>query len=384
MASSAVSSASAVPLSVLAHGGGSAGPALPSPASASVPGAVDGQSSAAAVAVGDAKGGAGGSARPAAASTRRALDAVERRKAEQVEAEVVRAQSLASLRWSDCLQCLSSSLPLLADNPYLCILQPPFLYDYLDSLTETLANLHSHSSDLPVVRALLQAVYQSFIDLGKFAKYQPAFYFDDPHSLRRFMRLLEQVSHKSSDKALYPNILSLLTPTFQRPSLYPLLAELGLLRCLIAFAVNGWIPSTPTSLMLFAILEEMTADEGMRRSLQAEAGWERLCKLSWGREAGLSVEQQSRGQQALAWAEPELPDDWKVPATDTAEDGEEEEEEEEGEEEGEEDDSRRAQQSQPHSSDRQLPMAEQEGQAQEPAAAAPPPLGVVALADAVV
>ena len=262
------------------------------------------------------------------ASQRKAMEAVEKRKAEQVEAEVVRAQSLASLRWSDCLACLQSSLPLLADNPYLCILQPPFLHDYLDSLTETLANLHSHSQELHAVRALLQQVYQSFVDLGKFAKYQPAFYFDDAHSLRRFVRLLEQVSHKSSDKALYPNILSLLTPTLQRPQLYPQLQELGLLRCLIAFAVNGWIPSTHTSLMLFAILEEMTADEAMRRSLQQEQGWERLCKLCWGREAGLSREQQQRGQQALQWAEQDLPDDWKMHSQEHGDEGEEDEDEE--------------------------------------------------------
>ena len=248
------------------------------------------------------------------ASQRRALEAAERRKAEQVSAEVARAQSLASARWNDCLQCLSSSLPLLSANPYLCILQPPFLYDYLDSLTETLANLSAHSADLHAVRALLQSVYASFVELGRFAKYQPAFFFDDPASLRRFMRLLEQVSHKNSDKALYPNILSLLTPTFSRVELYPLLAELGLLRCLLAFTVNGWIPSLHTSLMLFAIVEEMAGrDDAVRAALQQEPGWERLCKLCWGREAGLSKEQQQRGQQALAWAEPDLPDDWKAP-----------------------------------------------------------------------
>ena len=258
------------------------------------------------------------------ASQRRALEAAERRKAEQVSAEVARAQSLASARWSDCLQCLSSSLPLLSANPYLCILQPPFLYDYLDSLTETLANLSAHSADLGAVRALLQSVYASFVELGRFAKYQPAFFFDDPASLRRFMRLLEQVSHKNSDKALYPNILSLLTPTFSRVELYPLLAELGLLRCLLAFTVNGWIPSLHTSLMLFAIVEEMAGrDDAVRAALQQEPGWERLCKLCWGREAGLSREQQQRGQQALTWAEPDLPDDWKAPHT-AADDGDEE------------------------------------------------------------
>ena len=288
--------------------------------------AATGREAASAKAAAAGKEGKGGA--KLSSAQRKALETLERRKAEQVAAEVVRAQSLASLRWSDCLQCLSSSLPLLADNPFLCILQPPFLYDYLDSLTETLANLGSHSDDLTLVRALLQSVYQSFIELGKFAKYQPAFYFDDAASLRRFIRLLEQVSHRQSDKALYPNILSLLTPTFSRVELYPLLHELGLLRCLLAFAVNGWIPSPHTSSMLFAIMEEMTADEAVRRHLQAEVGWERLCKLTWGREAGLSREQQQRGQQALQWAEADLPDDWKAAPSqgegDEAEDDDEE------------------------------------------------------------
>ena len=286
------------------------------------------------------KGGGGAKAKSKA-------ELAERRKQEQINAEVARAQSLASARWSDCLQCLSSSLPLLQANPFLCILQPPFLYDYLDSLTETLANLTQHADELSSVRSLLHAVYNSFIELGRFAKYQPAFFIDDSGSLKRFIRLMEQVSHRQSDKALFPNILSLLTPTFTRSALYPLLLELQTLRCLLSFALNQWIPSTPTSLMIFAILEEMTqvdddcgaGEDGaegaaaqqqqqaavaasagsaalsggwlVRRALQAEPGWERLCKLCWGREPGLSKEQQARGQQALQWAEADLPDDWK-------------------------------------------------------------------------
>ena len=287
-------------------------------------------------------------------ASKRVVEA-ERRKADQMSAEVVRAQSLASARWSDCLLCLSSSLPLLQDNPYLLILQPPFLYDYLDSLTETLANLASHSDDLQHVRELLQRVYKSFIELGRFAKYQPAFYFDDPPSIKRFIRLMEQVSHRASDKALYPNILSLLTPTFSRVELYPMLQQHHILRCLLSFAANHWSttttlthahpyaphhsalsraadwllsipclcllllcrsPNAQTGLMLLAILEEMTADDSMRSAIQQEQGWERLCKLCWGREHGLSKEMQQRGQQALQWAEADIPEDWRLGAED--------------------------------------------------------------------
>ena len=244
-------------------------------------------------------------------SSKRVLDA-DRRKADAMSAEVLRAQSLASARWSDCLLCLSSSLPLLQDNPYLLILQPPFLYDYLDSLTETLANLSSHGSDLQHVRSLLQRVYKSFIQLGKFAKYQPAFYFDDPPSIARFIRLMEQVSHRASDKALYPNILSLLTPTFSRTDLYPMLQQHHILRCLLSFAHNSWTPNAVTGAMLLAIIEEMTADAAMRAAIQQEAGWERLCKLCWGREHGLSRELQQRGQQALQWAEADMPEEWRM------------------------------------------------------------------------
>ena len=251
-------------------------------------------------------------------ASRKVVEA-DRRKADQMSAEVVRAQSLASARWSDCLLCLSSSLPLLQDNPYLLILQPPFLYDYLDSLTETLANLASHSDDLQHVRGLLQRVYKSFIDLGKFAKYQPAFYFDDPPSIKRFIRLMEQVSHRASDKALYPNILSLLTPTFSRPELYPMLQQHHILRCLLSFAANSWTPNAHTGAMLLAIIEEMTADESMRVAIQQEQGWERLCKLCWGREHGLSKDMQQRGQQALQWAEADMPEEWRMGADDDQE-----------------------------------------------------------------
>ena len=253
---------------------------------------------------------AGLPASPSKAS-KRVVEA-ERRKADQMSAEVVRAVSLASARWSDCLLCLSSSLPLLQDNPYLLILQPPFLYDYLDSLTETLANLSSHNDDLQHVRSLLQRVYGSFIELGKFAKYQPAFYFDDPGSIKRFIRLMEQVSHRASDKALYPNILSLLTPTFSRVELYPMLQQHHILRCLLSFAANSWSPNQQTGAMLLAIIEEMTADEAMRAAIQREQAWERLCKLCWGREHGLTKELQQRGQQALQWAEADMPEDWRL------------------------------------------------------------------------
>ena len=155
-------------------------------------------------------------------------------------------------------------------------------------------------------------MYKSFIELGKFAKYQPAFFFDDPPSIARFIRLMEQVSHRASDKALYPNILSLLTPTFSRLELYPMLHHHHILRCLLSFAANSWTPNQQTGMMLMAIIEEMTADEGMRLAIQQEQGWERLCKLCWGREHGLSKEMQQRGQQALQWAEADMPEDWRM------------------------------------------------------------------------
>ena len=268
-------------------------------------------------------------------------EAAERRKAEQISSEVARAQSLASARWSDCLQCLSSSLPLLQANPFLCILQPAFLYDYLDSLTETLANLTQHAEELSSVRTLLHAVYNSFIDLGRFAKYQPCFFIDDCGSLKRFIRLMEQVSHRQSDKALFPNILSLLDAHLQPQRAVPLAAraaDAALPAQLRAQPVDALAAHLPHDLRhtggddaggrrhaagrgrreaAAAVAAAAAASAALsggwlvRRALQAEPGWERLCKLCWGREPGLSKEQQQRGQQALQWAEADMPDDWK-------------------------------------------------------------------------
>lgn len=220
---------------------------------------------------------------------------------ELIDLELNRATQLASARWTDCLACLSSSLPIISSNPYLLVLQPPFLYDYLDSLTETLANLHNHTSDLDTVRGILQQVYNSFIDLGRFAKYQPAFFFDDANSLKRFIRLLEQVTHKNSDKALYPNILSLLTPTLARPDIYPMLLQLKLLPCLFRFAQDRWIPANAALMIIAAILNEMSQSDLMREAMLKEPGFDRLCRMASGTEPGLTREQQYLIQQAVKW-----------------------------------------------------------------------------------
>lgn len=55
-------------------------------------------------------------------------------------------------RWGDCLECLKTSVAKLRQNPWLVVLEPGFIHDYLDSLTETLANLSKHENDLDKVR----------------------------------------------------------------------------------------------------------------------------------------------------------------------------------------------------------------------------------------
>ena len=95
----------------------------------------------------------------------------------QEEEEKRRAQELADQRWRDCLQCLKDSVPALKKNPWLIVQarrsvfvcaavelpliarytlsqEPNFIHNYLDSLTETIANLSKYKNDLERVKCL--------------------------------------------------------------------------------------------------------------------------------------------------------------------------------------------------------------------------------------
>ncbi len=211
-----------------------------------------------------------------------------------------RALELSNRRWKDCLTCLQESVPRLKANPWLIILEPRFIHDYLDALTETLANLSRHESDLELVRSVLQDVYEAFVDVGRFAKYQPAFYIADPYTIRRFVRLLEQVAHRGSDKALFPNVLSLLGPTFEREELYGILSEARVVHALLSFARTGWMPSHATLSLLLAIIEQLSSSQILRELFMEDAGFTKLQGLAMGTLEGFSKEQQLAAQQALA------------------------------------------------------------------------------------
>lgn len=176
----------------------------------------------------------------------------------QLDAELKRARDLSNLRWKECLSCLRTSVPQLKSNPWLIVLEPVFIHNYLDSLTEVLANLSRHANERDEVRAVLQEVYEAFVDLGRFAKFQPAFFIQQKETLKRFVRLLEQVAHRGSDKALFPNVLSLLGPTFEREEIYDTLAEARIVHALMSFVRTKWMPSPATLALLLAIIEQVS------------------------------------------------------------------------------------------------------------------------------
>jgi hypothetical protein len=224
----------------------------------------------------------------------------------QLDAELKRARELSNHRWKDCLTCLQESVPRLKANPWLVVLEPRFIHDYLDALTETLANLSRHEADLELVRGVLQDVYEAFVDVGRFAKYQPAFYISDPYTIRRFVRLLEQVAHRGSDKALFPNVLSLLGPTFEREELYGVLSEARVVHALLSFARTGWMPSHATLSLLLAIIEQLSSSPLLRDLFMEDAGFPKLQQLALGLCEGFTKEQQQQAQQALALYPPPL------------------------------------------------------------------------------
>lgn len=224
----------------------------------------------------------------------------ERKALAKAEEERKRALERENQRWRDCLECLKFSVPKLRNNPWLLILEPIFIHDYLDSLTETLANLSKHEDDLDKVRTVLQDVYEGFVDIGKFAKGQPAFFIAHPATVKRFVRLLEQVAHRGSDKALFPNVLCLLGPTFDRPELYDLLADAHIVTSLMSFARTDWMPTPSTLNLLLNIFKKLATSSRLRTLFMDDPGWEKLQAMAWGHAEGFKEEQQAQARNALA------------------------------------------------------------------------------------
>ena len=237
----------------------------------------------------------------------KAAAAAAQKKQDLLDAEIKRARELSNHRWKDCLTCLQESVPRLKSNPWLIVLEPTFIHNYLDSLTETLANLSRHEEDLDMVRGVLQDVYEAFVDVGRFAKYQPAFFIANPYTIKRFVRLLEQVAHRGSDKALFPNVLSLLGPTFEREELYEILSEARIVHSLMSFVRTGWMPSPATLALLLAIIEQLSSSPLLRELFQEDPGFEKLQALAYGTTEGFTKDQQAAAQQALALYPPPKP-----------------------------------------------------------------------------
>lgn len=224
----------------------------------------------------------------------------ERKALAKAEEDRKRAMERENQRWKDCLACLKFSVPSLRENPWSLILEPTFIHDYLDSLTETLANLSKHEDDLDKVRTVLQDVYEGFVDIGKFAKGQPAFFIAHPATVKRFVRLLEQVAHRGSDKALFPNVLCLLGPTFDRPELYDLLADAHIVTSLMSFARTQWMPTPSTLNLLLNIFKKLSTSSRLRTLFMDDPGWGNLQAMAWGNSEGFTEEQQAQARTALA------------------------------------------------------------------------------------
>jgi len=205
-------------------------------------------------------------------------------------------EEAANERWRNCLKCLADSVPQLLANPWLIVQEAKFIHDYLDSLTETLANLSKHEDDIDLVRTVLQDVYETFVDLGRFARCQPAFFITHPATIKRFVRLLEQVAHRGSDKALFPNVLSLLGPTLAREELYDLLADVRIVNSLLSFARTDWIPTPSTLALLLQVYEMLSCSPRMRQMFMEDTGFDKLMKLAYGYVPGFSKEQQIAAQ----------------------------------------------------------------------------------------
>jgi len=238
----------------------------------------------------------------------KALADAQRRDAELREDEEKDRRAAEQTRWSSYLENLQAAAPRLRSNPWLLMQDVSFTHHYLDSLTEVLAGFRDHTDDFQRVRTVLSEVYESFVGLARFARVQPGFYLTDPRTIQRFIRLLEHVAHKGSDKSLFPNVLHLLMPTLERPHLHPLLLEAGLVAPLMRW-VPEWMPTAETLHLLLQVYRTLSVSAVMREKFLLEPYFETLQLLALGHKEGFTPQQQAIAQAALrAYPPPPEPD----------------------------------------------------------------------------
>lgn len=218
---------------------------------------------------------------------------------EQAEAEAKKKAEEEERKWKAALETLRDFSPKFRHNPWIMIMEPALMHNYLDSLTDVLANLAKHEADLDNVRVILQSVFEGFVDVGRFAKHQPAFYISNPLTIKRVIRLLDQVGHRGSDKALFPTVLSLLGPTFARYDVYDLLADANVAHSLLSFARTDWMPNPATLNLLLKIIEKLSSFPRLLNDFVEDAGYDKLQMLAHGEISGFNKKQQSAAQSAL-------------------------------------------------------------------------------------
>lgn len=227
----------------------------------------------------------------------------KRLKAQRANEEKARAAQRSQQRWDDCVECLREIAPVFREDPWLLILEPPMIHAYLDSLSEVTAKIKEHQGDenFAQVTDVLREVFETFVDAGEFVQYQPAFYIEDPQTIKRLVKVLGQVSDSRTDKALFPNVLQMFGPTFARPELYDLLANSNIVHWMLTFARSdqNWIPGPKTLVMLLKYLAELSQDETMMKVISETEGFDRLKALTLGTTPGFSEEQQDMAKKLL-------------------------------------------------------------------------------------
>lgn len=237
------------------------------------------------------------------------LQEEQKRAADKAEEERKKKEDIENEKWRTGLDFMKDTMPKLRANPWIMIHQPDVINDFLEIVIDTLSNLSKHEADLDKVKKVLQEVYEGMLDIGKFARNMPGFYISHPKSLRRFVRLLEQVAHKGSDKALYPNILHLLTPTFERVHFHEYLAEIRIVTPLMSFARAVWTPTPATLNLLLTIYKTLAVTPKIREMMMEDPGFERLQQLSIGVIPEFTRDQQDWAQLALSAFPPPNVDD---------------------------------------------------------------------------
>jgi len=213
------------------------------------------------------------------------------------------ARNEARRQWLACLNQLEADAPKLREDPWLFVRSSDFARRLIDALKMVLDSFRDHPDDLERTSSLLKLLFETFVDLARFAKNQPGFYIVHPETVQACVKLLSSVAYKSSDRSLFPSILMLLRPTFERPHLHGMWLSAQIVPALLCWSPQpsgDWAPSDDALYLFFNTIRLLSATVEGRAYFLAHREFQTALFLARGVIEGLSPEQQQIAMTELS------------------------------------------------------------------------------------